>query len=63
MITNNNPEFDTEREYLPTCPYCGYRHEDYFEMEEGEQECQNCGKHFTVMIEREYYFTTRKIES
>ena len=55
-------ELGTDREDLPVCPWCGEIHQDYFEMEDGEQNCQKCDKPFIVEIIREYYFTTVKKE-
>jgi len=55
-------EEDTSREDLPTCPWCGEMHQDYFDMEDGEHECQECEKPFIVEIIREYYFNTVKKE-
>lgn len=55
-------ELGTDRENLPVCPWCGEIHQDYFDMNDGEQECQECGKPFIVETIREYYFTTVKME-
>jgi hypothetical protein len=43
------------------CPWCGYEHENTWEMPDGEYECydtDNCGKPFTVTS-----YTTREITS
>ena len=55
-------EEGTDREDLPVCPWCGEIHQDSFDMEDGEQNCQECDKPFIVEIIREYYFNTVKKE-
>lgn len=49
----------SDHETFPVCPHCGYVHEDYFDMEEGDHECRDCGKTFVMTIEIEYFFTTK----
>lgn len=55
-------EMGTDHERFPVCPHCGYVHEDYYEMEEGDFECEDCEKTFVISIERELLFTTTKIK-
>ena len=53
----------THHERYPTCPYCGYIHPDYTDFcDEGEYDCQECGKRFFVGIDTETYFSTDKLE-
>lgn len=61
-------DFDTEYTDFITCPYCGEVHQDSWEIElaldaeEGEWECQYCGKTFLVEIDHSVSYTTRKEE-
>jgi uncharacterized Zn finger protein len=50
----------------PTCPYCGYANEDYWEavsLRDGEEQvvsCGSCGADYTVTVNIEYSFTSTK---
>ena len=35
---------DTEYKDIPICPYCGNKHDDYFEMHDGDNICGQCGE-------------------
>lgn len=42
-----------ESKDYPVCPYCGNKHEDYYELEEGSNviECYGCGKKYLCKVE------------
>ena len=46
------------------CPYCGHENEieDYFENNEFDHECEECGKEFEVYVEYEPSISASKIE-
>jgi len=45
------------------CPYCGYEQSDSWESADSsnDDECGECGKHFSYDSQTERYFTTRKV--
>ena len=47
---------------LPTCPWCGYSHHNYFEFHEGNKYiCDECGREFEVTTtETSVSFWTKK---
>jgi transcription elongation factor Elf1 len=49
---------------LPTCPYCGFEHEEHADMDDGEEiSCENCGKLFKLeVVDALESYTTEKIE-
>ena len=52
---------ETMRENEATCPYCGWKDRDSWELsEEGEIQCGSCEKDFYFTSEVERYFTTYK---
>ena len=46
------------------CPYCGHKNEmrDYFESNEFDHTCWECGEEFEVYVEYEPNFSASKIE-
>ena len=46
------------------CPYCGHENEmeDYFESNEFDHECEECGEEFEVYVEYEPSLSASKIE-
>jgi hypothetical protein len=52
-----------------TCPYCNWKHRDGYEDaenwgltgEQGETDCEHCGKTFEYEIEIEVKYSTRRI--
>jgi DNA-directed RNA polymerase subunit RPC12/RpoP len=57
-------EISTFLEDLPTCPYCGWREQDYYDVKDGDVlECGKCGKEFVVEeVRTDISFTTKKKE-
>ena len=57
-------EFDTMYADYPTCPWCGYEHDDYSDFSNGEYQCSNpeCEKYFEVETDVSVTFTTRRVE-
>ena len=57
------PKFDTDREAEITCPYCGYKETDSWELT-GEQEeisdvfCGSCEKEYKMMTMIDISYTT-----
>jgi len=46
------------------CPYCGYEHSDSWEMgDQGEIECEKCGKTFEYWVETQVHYTTKRKEN
>ena len=43
------------------CPWCGYKHGDSWEFEEGEQECSDCGRQFELTRSVEISYSTTKV--
>lgn len=41
---------DSTIDTLPTCPYCGYVENDYYEIGDGEWSCPKCGKLSIITI-------------
>jgi transposase-like protein len=54
------PEDRIDTDY-PTCPWCGYEHQDYFEFDDGEYECDVCGKSFKVTVDTNPTYTTEAV--
>lgn len=44
------------------CPWCDHRHNDTWEMEDGEHECNECGKTFLLESTTTRECTTKRIE-
>jgi uncharacterized Zn-finger protein len=64
MSKQEREEIDHVDTDVPTCPYCGYQHEDHLHMSDGEEvSCEGCGKLFKLDVndEKESY-TTSKID-
>lgn len=57
-------DWDTSYAEGMICPYCGHENSDSFEFieDEGERECENCGKIFEYTREIEIRYTTTKKE-
>ena len=54
--------FSTERQEYPTCPWCGFVHNEPYAGQftvEGIADCENCGKSFEYILSG---FTTTKYE-
>lgn len=53
------------RQNLPTCPYCGYKNQDWTEncqdREEWTEACVRCDKDYLVQMIVDYDFTTEKL--
>jgi hypothetical protein len=47
---------------LPTCPWCGYEADNYFEFSDGEQECGDCGKKFDLTVDTSPTYTSEAVE-
>ena len=61
-------EIQHERTYNIVCPWCGsgYDCTDFYDLsddDDGEMECDDCGKEFTYIREIEITFSTSKKES
>lgn len=55
-------EIDHEYTDELVCPYCGYKHEDDGEMNEGgDLECYQCEKKFKYEVDYSKSFTSRKV--
>lgn len=53
--------FETMRENEATCPYCGWKDMDSWELgDEGEIQCSSCERYFYYTSEVERYFSTYK---
>lgn len=52
-------EIEHEHTEEVVCPHCGYKHEEYWEFENGDYDCAECGKWFTVSRNVSVTFTTR----
>jgi uncharacterized Zn-finger protein len=62
--------FDTEYQDFAICPHCGNEHRDAWEWDlgggiegEGEVNCEECDKEFSVSRMVEITYTTRKLKS
>ena len=53
-----------EHEYTDevVCPHCGYTHSDSWEMGEGERDCPDCEKPFTMSRDVTVRYSTEKKE-
>jgi len=54
---------------VPTCPYCGYADEHWYEDaglkndgDEAEVWCGECGRQYQTMLEINYVFTNYRID-
>jgi len=57
-------ELDHKLEPNAVCPYCGYIHEDSWDLsDDGETECDHCGKEFSFQRDVEITYCTSKIDS
>lgn len=55
-------DLDTSYCDLATCPWCGYEDKDSFELEDdGEYECNSCGKPFVVCRNVDVHYSTNKV--
>jgi DNA-directed RNA polymerase subunit RPC12/RpoP len=52
---------DTSFTELATCPWCGHKDRDSWELEDGEYECGECGKSYEVYREVEVTYSTSKV--
>lgn len=55
--------FDHEYTDEVMCPHCGYTHGDSWEMREGENDCPDCKKHFTIHRNVSVSYTTEKVKA
>lgn len=60
-ISGEDEPFDTEE---IVCPYCGYEHQDSWEMEDddGDIDCDECGKTFYFTRNVEVTYSTSRID-
>jgi transcription elongation factor Elf1 len=61
-MNNKNEEFDTLYQDEIVCPHCGYEHSDSWEVKhnDGEYNCDSCGKKFHYERHIEVTYSTRK---
>ena len=52
---------DTDYTDEVVCPYCGYEHQDSYEYEDGEIDCQRCDNKFNLTKEVSVSYTTEKV--
>jgi hypothetical protein len=52
------------REYTDEviCPHCGYEHRDSWEFQDGEHDCPDCEKSFTLSRNVSVTYDTKKLE-
>jgi DNA-directed RNA polymerase subunit RPC12/RpoP len=53
--------FDTSYTDLITCPWCGAEFVDSWEFEDGEYDCNSCGKPFEVCHDVSITYSTAKV--
>lgn len=53
---------DTSGESQVVCPHCGYRHDDSWEIPEGEIECSQCERKFHMYRDIEVFYSTTRID-
>ncbi len=64
----NTEEIDTDCTYYPTCPHCGFVDTDaegYYDdenIDNGREQCTECGKWFTWILEVNPSFWTKKVD-
>jgi hypothetical protein len=54
--------FEHEYTYEVVCPHCGYTHSDSWEMHEGEADCPDCEKSFSISRDVNVTYSTKKLE-
>ena len=57
-------DIDTMLEDEITCPHCGFRHEDSYELadSDGEEiECDECGNKYILLVDICISYSTRKL--
>jgi transcription elongation factor Elf1 len=52
---------DTSWEKEVTCPWCGHKQDECHEYEDGEEECEDCGRNFDLTINEMVTYSTTKI--
>lgn len=55
--------FDHEYSDEVICPHCGYEHGDSWEMGEGDNECSECEKPFSMSRNVSVTYSTEKLEA
>ena len=53
------PEYDTDYTDEVVCPHCGHKHNDSWEIEEGEYQCDECDGKFHVTINTTITYSTK----
>jgi len=54
-------DLDTSYTDLITCPWCEHEHQDSFEMEDGQHDCEVCEKPFEVSHDVTVTYSTSKV--
>ena len=54
-------DLDTSYCEFATCPWCGHKDHDSWELEDGEYECGECGKPFEVYRDVNVHYSTSKV--
>lgn len=54
-------ELDTSYCEFATCPWCGYEEKDSFELDDGEGECNSCGKPIEIYRNVDVHYSTHKV--
>ena len=57
-------EFDGDHEYMAhaVCPHCGCVEADSWDMTEGEQQCDDCGRDYVLERIVDVSYSTTKVE-
>lgn len=55
-------EVDSDHTDEIVCPYCGHRFTDSYEYEEGEVDCEDCGKEFVLTIHKYISYSSKRLE-
>lgn len=54
-------ELDTSYCEFATCPWCGYKELNSWELEDDEYDCNSCGKPFEVSRDIDVHYSTAKV--
>jgi hypothetical protein len=63
MTLGETDQIEHEGTDVPVCPWCGVVFVSYDEMEDGEYDCEECGKALVLKHDQWTTFTTQKVES
>ncbi|KKN22112.1 hypothetical protein LCGC14_0918600 [marine sediment metagenome] len=63
LMVKRIAEFKGETMYQneAVCPWCGYKDNDSWERQAGENECSECGRKFELSIEMTVDYSTTKL--